>query len=128
MEDTASTNLEAAVEACSNCYQTCLRTAMNHCLPAGGRHVETEHFRLMMNCVEICKTSVNFHLSSSTFTKKLCDLCAEICDACAKSCEDIGGMNDCVIACREGAKKCRQMDRSEESRVGEVGGRSVESA
>src|SRR5690554_2982698 len=106
MENTKNTDLEAAIAACSSCYQICLRTAMNHCLPAGGRHVETEHFRLMINCVEICKTTANFHLSSSAFSKKLSSLCAEVCEACAKSCEDIGGMNECVAACRECAKCC----------------------
>jgi len=38
------------VETCLSCYKTCLSTAMNHCLEAGGKHVEPAHFPLMMAC------------------------------------------------------------------------------
>ncbi len=58
----------------------------NHCLAVGGKHVEASHFRLMINCAEICQASTNFMLSGSVFHQKVCAVCAEICDACAKSC------------------------------------------
>ena len=102
-------NMQACIDACSHCHQTCLHTAMNHCLVVGGKHVETSHFRLMINCAEICQASANFMLSGSAFHQKVCAVCAEICDACAKSCEEIGGMEDCVKACRECAESCRKM-------------------
>jgi len=76
--------MQACIEACSRCHQVCLQTAMNHCLNTGGKHVEAEHFRLMMNC-------------------------AEICEACAASCERIGAMDECVKACRDCAESCREM-------------------
>lgn len=101
--------IQPCVEACSNCHKTCLNTAMTHCLEEGGKHLEAEHFRIMINCAEICQTSVNFLLSGSTFNHHVCGVCAEICEACAKSCEQIGGMEDCVRACRECAESCRKM-------------------
>jgi hypothetical protein len=99
----------SCIEACTECYQTCLQAAMNHCLNTGGKHVAPEHFRMMMDCVEICKASVSLQLSSSTFSFKLCNLCAEVCDACADDCEKLGGMDECVKACRECADSCRKM-------------------
>jgi hypothetical protein len=82
---------------------------MNHCLITGGKHVETDHFRLILNCAEICQTSANFQLSGSAFHQHLCVLCAEICMACALSCEKIGQMETCVEACQACAVSCQQM-------------------
>lgn len=106
---TVAPEMRPCIDACSHCHETCLHTAMAHCLAAGGRNVEAGHFRLMINCAEICQTSVNFLLSGSAFHQKVCAVCAEICDACAKSCEQVGGMDDCVKACRECAESCRKM-------------------
>lgn len=103
------TDMQACIDACSHCHETCLHTAMNHCLVLGGKHVEAGHFRLMIDCVEISQVSANLMLSGSIFHQKVCDACAEICDACAKSCEQIGGMEDCVRACRECAESCRKL-------------------
>lgn len=97
--------MQACIEACSHCHQVCLQTAMNHCLETGGKHVEADHFRLMMNCAEICQTSANFQLSSSHFQQRLC----EVCEACAADCEKIGGMDECVKACKKCAESCRKM-------------------
>ena len=102
-------NMQAGIDACSQCHETCLHTAMTHCLETGGKHVEVGHYRLMINCAEICQTSANFMLGGSSFHHKICAVCAEICDACASSCERVGGMEDCVKACRECAESCRKM-------------------
>ncbi|MDO9104443.1 MAG: four-helix bundle copper-binding protein [Methylovulum sp.] len=101
--------MQACIKACCHCHKVCLQTAMNHCLEAGGKHVEAEHFRLMMNCAEICQTSANFQLSSSHFHRQVCNVCAEICEACAIDCETVGGMDECVEACRACAESCRLM-------------------
>lgn len=103
------TSMQACIEACSHCHQVCLQTAMNHCIEAGGKHVAADHFRLIMNCAEICQTSANFQLSGSTFHRRVCEVCAEVCEACAVDCEKIGGMDECVAACRACAKSCQQM-------------------
>jgi hypothetical protein len=104
--------MKACIDACSTCHQTCMQTAMNHCLEAGGKHVEPAHFRLMMNCAQLCQVSVNFQLSSSTFSAELCGVCAQLCDACADSCDSIGGMDACVAACRACAESCRIMAKA----------------
>lgn len=101
--------MQDCIEACNHCHQVCLQTALNHCLEADGKHVEAAHFRLMMNCAEICQTSVNFQLSNSVFQHRLCEICAEVCEACADDCEKIGDMDECVKACRACAESCRQM-------------------
>lgn len=101
--------MQDCIAACNHCHQVCLQTAMNHCLETGGKHVEVAHFRLMMNCAEICQTSFNFQLSNSQFQHRLCEICAEICEACADDCEKIGDMDECVKACRACAESCRQM-------------------
>jgi hypothetical protein len=106
---TSNQAMQDCIEACSYCHQVCLQTAMNHCLEAGGRHVEPEHFRLMMSCAEICQTSANFQLINTPYHHRLCELCAEICEACAQDCEKLGGMDKCVEACTSCAESCRQM-------------------
>ncbi len=102
-------NLQACIDSCRKCHQTCLQTAMTYCLEAGGKNVEAGHFRLMINCAEICQTASNFMLSNSAFSQNICSVCADVCEACATSCEQVGGMEDCVKACRECAESCRKM-------------------
>lgn len=82
---------------------------MNQCLETGGDHVAPEHFRLMINCADICRTAADFMLSSSRLHGQVCAACAEVCDACAVSCENLGDMERCVRACRECAQNCRAM-------------------
>lgn len=102
-------SMQSCIDACSDCHQICLQTAMNHCLNTGGKHVEPEHFRLMMSCAEICQTSANFQLSNSPFSHRLCAVCAEVCEACAVDCRRIGSMDECAEVCERCAESCRQM-------------------
>ena len=104
-----SKEMQSCIAECLRCYQTCLGTASNHCLPAGGNHVEPEHFRLMMACAEICRTSAHFMLVGVREHKHTCRACAEVCEACARSCEGVGDMQDCVEQCRRCAEACRTM-------------------
>ena len=103
-------NLELAqcIEQCLNCYRTCLGMALNHCLERGGRHVAPRHFRLMLNCAELCRTTAEFLLGGGSEQTKLCTACAEICEACAQSCQELE-MAECARACRACAESCRQM-------------------
>ncbi|MGZ5007591.1 MAG: four-helix bundle copper-binding protein [Methylobacter sp.] len=105
----AMRSMESCIQACTHCAQVCLQTAMNFCLQTGGKHVEAEHFRLMMSCAQICQTSANFQLSNSAFSNRLCAVCAEVCETCAADCRSIGDMNECVEACQQCAESCRQM-------------------
>lgn len=101
--------MQNCIEECLDCHRICLQEAMNHCLEKGGKHLEPTHFRLMMNCAEICQTSANFMLSGSQHHKLTCGVCAQICEACAQSCEQVGEMEECVRACRRCAESCQKM-------------------
>lgn len=101
--------MQAAIKACMDCHSTCLQTAMNYCLEAGGRHAGAAHLRLMLNCAELCQTSANFMLSNSPLHGRVCGVCAEACEACARSCEEVGGMRECRDECLRCAKSCRSM-------------------
>ena len=45
--------MKSCMEACHECHVTCLHMAMTHCLEMGGRHVEPQHLKLMMDCAQI---------------------------------------------------------------------------
>lgn len=104
-----SPQMQRCIEACLKCYQACFGTAMNHCLESGGQHTEPAHFRLMIACSEICRTSAHFMLMNSEHHTHVCRECAEICEQCANDCERIGDMDACVSACRDCAAECRRM-------------------
>jgi hypothetical protein len=106
---TTNNPMQSCIDTCTKCYQTCLQTAMTHCLEMGGKHVEPNHFRLMINCAQICQTSAALQLSNSDFVAKYCKLCAEVCEACAKSCAALGGMDACEKTCLECAASCHAM-------------------
>lgn len=101
--------LEQCRKHCLDCHHVCLETAMRHCLQSGGKHTEPVHFRLMLNCAEMCQTNANFILSSSDLHILTCGVCAEICRRCAESCEALGEMDACVQACRACAESCDRM-------------------
>ena len=101
--------MQDCIDNCLRCYSVCLRMAMNHCLEAGGKHTEPAHFRLMMACAEICRTSAHFMLIGTGHHKHTCRECAEICTECAADCERVGDMQECVDACRSCAESCREM-------------------
>ncbi|HVK94009.1 MAG TPA: four-helix bundle copper-binding protein [Noviherbaspirillum sp.] len=102
-------SLVHGADECLRCYQACQHTAMNHCLEMGGHHTEPEHFRLMMNCAEICRSAAHFMLSGSPLYASICNACADMCNACAESCEQLGDMKECVAACRACEQSCRQV-------------------
>ncbi len=103
-----SLDMEECIEECIACHHVCFEVAMNHCLERGGEHTEPAHFRLMINCAEICQMSANFMLSGSDLHPLVCDLCAEICRRCADDCEQLDGMDECVEACRRCAEACER--------------------
>jgi hypothetical protein len=105
------TNMQDCIDACTNCHQACLQTAMTHCLQMGGRHVAPDHLRLMFDCAAVCELSANLQLSGSPFADRLCGVCAEVCHACALSCRDLDGMEECLRACEVCEHSCREMAR-----------------
>jgi hypothetical protein len=97
------------IQYCTECSATCYSMALTHCLNLGGKHVEPEHFRLMMDCAKMCETSAHLQLSGSRFSAQFCAFCALVCEACAEDCARIGDMEQCVEACRRCAASCREM-------------------
>ena len=108
--------MQNCIEECKQCHDMCLQMAMTYCLEQGGKHVEQDHIRLMINCAEICQTAANFMLSDSPLSSSVCNACADVCYACAESCEEIGDMDECARACRLCAESCEQMAETELSR------------
>lgn len=104
-----SPEIKACIDECLRCHKACLSEAMNHCLEAGGPHLEPHHFRLLMSCAEVCQTSANFALMNSPFHGALCGVCAQVCEACAESCEEVEGMAHCAATCRKCAHSCSSM-------------------
>ena len=101
--------MQQCIQNCQDCHSVCLQMAATHWLEVGGAHVEANHFRLMLDCAEICQTSANFMLRGSAHHTHVCAECADICEDCARSCEQVGGMDECVEACRKCAASCRAM-------------------
>lgn len=106
---TPNAEMQQCLDNCQHCHATCLTMAANHCLETGGPHVEPAHFRLMLDCAQICQTSADFMRRSSALHTQVCGVCAEVCEACAQSCERVGGMDECVQACRRCVETCRRM-------------------
>lgn len=101
--------MEDCIHECLECHRVCLKTLAQHCLAMGGRHVEQRHFRLMLDCAQICQVAADFMLRGSDHHTHLCAECAEICRLCADSCEDVGDMGECVEACRACGTSCAEM-------------------
>jgi hypothetical protein len=83
MQHQTSPEMQACMDACHDCHMTCLSMAMNHCLEVGGRHVEPQHMRIMLDCAQICSVALDFMAGSSEHHRHICRECAEICRACA---------------------------------------------
>jgi hypothetical protein len=106
---TSDPELQACIAACLDCHKVCLHMALTHCLEEGGKHTEPQHYRLMLNCAEICQTAANFMIGGSELHHLTCGVCAEVCQRCANSCSAIPGMEHCAEACRKCAESCRAM-------------------
>src|SRR3954466_12468523 len=104
--------MEECIRLCLECNHICYEAALNPCLEMGGAHVQPPHFRLMMNCAEICQTSANFMLSGSDLHHLTCGVCAEVCERCAADCDRMSSdlrMAACAEECRRCAESCRAM-------------------
>lgn len=99
----------SCIDACLRCHQTRLGMASNHCLPAGGKHVEPKHFRPTLACAETRRTSAHLTLIGTPEHRHTWRTCAEVCEACARSREQVADMDDCVARRRRCAESCRKM-------------------
>lgn len=112
MNSQMSPEMQQCIDNCQKCHATCLQMLSQHCLEAGGKHVEPAHFRLMLDCAQICQVSVDFMLRGSKHHPHICRECAEINEQCAQSCEALGDMEDCVAACRACVQSCGEMAKA----------------
>jgi hypothetical protein len=105
------TAIAAATENCWEARSTCQKTLVDHCLGMGGAHVEKEHVKLMLDCIQACQTSADFMSRGSAIHPQMCAACAAVCEACAASCAAIGTpeMKACADACRKCAASCKAM-------------------
>lgn len=106
---TMSPELDTCIRDCLECYRVCHQSATMHCLELGGRHVEPNHFRLMLDCAGSCRSAAEMMLNGSAHAAEHCGMCAQICRECADSCRALGDMDDCVQACERCAESCERM-------------------
>ena len=100
-----------AISDALECLRTCEET-LSYCLHQGGRHVEAEHMKLIIDCAEICSTTAAFMQRRSRYMAETSRVCAEVCQACAVDCAQFQGdqqMMRCVDACRRCADSCTEM-------------------
>jgi hypothetical protein len=95
-----------------DCYQSCNETILR-CLSMGGKHAESDHINLMMDCARICNTNADFIMRNSTYYPQTCGICADICDECGDNCDrfEEDFMKECASVCRRCAESCREMAR-----------------
>jgi hypothetical protein len=107
-----SVEMNQCIKNCEACHHVCMET-LTHCLNMGGQHVEPNHIRLMLDCIQICRSSADFMLRGSPFHVMTCAVCAAICEACAKDCSRFDPndtqMQSCAMVCRNCAESCREM-------------------
>jgi len=107
----------SAIEALQHCHATCHSMAMTHCLEMGGEHARPQHLRLMQDCAEICAFTADALGRKSQFHTRFAALCADVCETCAADCAALGDMEDCVQACNECARICREISRPEHAEI-----------
>ena len=120
-----SPEMDRCIQDCLACYRACQVNASLHCLELGGPHVEPTHFRLMLDCVEACRSAAAMMLNGSPYAQDHCRMCARICRDCARSCRELGDMDDCVSACERCADSCESMATMKAA--GATGGKATES-
>ena len=100
--------MKQCINTCQECHRTCLDHFANMCLEKGGEHVERDHAKLMLDCIQICATCTDFMIRGSELHAYVCRACSEVCKKCADSCEAVG-MTDCAAQCRKCAESCGAM-------------------
>jgi hypothetical protein len=117
-----------AIEALQHCHTTCLSMAMVHCLEMGGEHARPQHLRLMLDCAGFCAFTADALGRKSQFHNRFAALCAQVCETCEKDCAALGGMEDCVQACRDCARRCTEVARLDHAEILEMASQFAPSA
>lgn len=104
--------MRACIQLCRDCHAMCTQT-IAHCLKLGGRHAAPDRIRVLMDCAQMCATTVDYMLRESPFHDRVCRLCTELCKQCGKDCLQVAGgdqlLKQCVEMCRRCAESCERM-------------------
>lgn len=104
--------MKKCAQLCQDCHALCTQT-IQHCLKLGGRHAAPEHIGLLLDCAQLCETTAQYLLRSSSLHERICDICAEVCRQCAENCVQIARddqvLEQCVETCRRCADSCEHM-------------------
>ena len=114
--DRFSGQLREGMKALWNCHGVCLMTAMTHSLESD-LHNRAQHFRLLLDCAGACAFAADMLAHKTQFHTQVCTLCADMCDTCAQDCEQLGNLNDCVVACRDAAARSRDLAKLHHAEV-----------
>jgi hypothetical protein len=60
MHHQMSAEMQACMDACHHCHITCLSMTTQHCLQVGGAHAAPDHIKIMLDCAQVCATSLDF--------------------------------------------------------------------
>lgn len=98
--------VEDCITACVACHAICLQTVY-HCLKAGGSRASAEHIGTLLDCAEMCRSTVHFMFAGSAFESRICALCSEVCRRCEAACRTMGEAQD--LRCAEACHCCAVM-------------------
>lgn len=108
------------IDNCTSCHGICLET-VSHCLEQGGRHADSQHITMLLDCAQICQVSADYMLRGSNLHQQTCAVCADVCERCAQDCgqftEDF--MLRCAEECRLCAQSCRDMAKGRTQAAGQ---------
>ena len=98
--------VEECITACVACQAICLQTVF-YCLKIGGARASADHVRMLLDCAEMCRSTVHFMFAGSAFQSRVCALCSEVCKRCEASCRAMGEAQD--LRCAEACHCCALM-------------------
>lgn len=104
--------MQRCIQLCQECHALCIQI-IGHCVKLGGRHASPDHIRLLMDCAQMCATTVDYMARESVLHGRVCSLCSELCVRCAESCEQVAGddqlLKRCAEMCRRCSESCKKM-------------------
>jgi hypothetical protein len=87
--------LRTCMDSIGECFQ--------HCLTEGGKHVEADHLRYMLDAWDLLNVTATLMARDSPHAKEVEAICAQAVKDCEESCEDFDDerMVACADICRE---------------------------
>src|SRR4051812_16707220 len=64
--------LHDCITQCWTCRTECQKVFFSHCLEAGGKHLEAEHVKILMDCIAICQVAADSMVRGSPVHAALC--------------------------------------------------------